>query len=403
MGEPGTLREVLKARFTEIADAVASAVDEQDTAVQQWRGAPPEQLRAERARLLAYVLDLSASGEESFRAVDLQRGRARGALFADHQIPLSVMLASFDVGIAALTRQLWLIAPPEYFAEMTLLTGRISQMIEQGYQAAVSGYLEARAGAGGRAARRALAEALIRGEAAAATQASGEPLAASYVVTACTVTDPATVSAEQVDQVEQYLEAIPGALYDGDLSALVILLPAGDSQPLPEVTAASLHGQLGSVSGQLAYAVQARGSGLAGIPAAAEETRRALPLVKAIPDGGSRPYWTDMLLVEMAVSRQPDIRERLVTLLGPLGDGPDLYRTLDVLFACDLDRDRTAGELGIHRRTLHYRLDRIRQLSGIDPGSTLGIQLLRAALTASRLPPAEQPARAEQAEPPRTA
>jgi hypothetical protein len=94
----------------------------------------------------------------------------------------------------------------------------------------------------------------------------------------------------------------------------------------------------------------------------------------------------DGLLLELSIARQPDIRRRLAALLAPLDAGPDLRRTLDVLFACDLDRERTASELYIHRRTLRYRLDRIKSLSGIDPHSARGIQLLRAALTADRLP-----------------
>jgi sugar diacid utilization regulator len=108
-------------------------------------------------------------------------------------------------------------------------------------------------------------------------------------------------------------------------------------------------------------------------------------LVKAIPDAECRPYQADMLLVELAIARQPDIRQRLAALLAPLDAGPDLHHTLEVLFACNLDRERTANELCIHRRTLRYRMDRIRDLSGIAPDSTHGIQLLRAALTAIRL------------------
>jgi PucR C-terminal helix-turn-helix domain len=75
----------------------------------------------------------------------------------------------------------------------------------------------------------------------------------------------------------------------------------------------------------------------------------------------------------------------LAALLAPLDARPDLLRTLGVLLACDLDRERTASELGIHRRTLRYRLDRIKTLSGIAPDSLPGIQLLRAALTAQHL------------------
>jgi sugar diacid utilization regulator len=113
--------------------------------------------------------------------------------------------------------------------------------------------------------------------------------------------------------------------------------------------------------------------------------------VRATPDAECRPYREDALLVELAIARQPDIRARLAALLAPLDAGSDLYRTLEVLFACDLDRERTAAALCIHRRTLRYRLDRIRDLSGIAPDSLRGAQLLRAAVTAARLSSAGLP------------
>jgi DNA-binding PucR family transcriptional regulator len=58
---------------------------------------------------------------------------------------------------------------------------------------------------------------------------------------------------------------------------------------------------------------------------------------------------------------------------------------VEVLLACNLDRERTARELHIHRRTLRYRMVRIREMSGIDLDTAHGVQLFRAALTAARL------------------
>jgi sugar diacid utilization regulator len=110
-----------------------------------------------------------------------------------------------------------------------------------------------------------------------------------------------------------------------------------------------------------------------------------LPLVKAIPDAQVKPYRTDDLLVELALLHQPSIRRRLAGLIEPLDAGTGLRRTLEVVLACNLDRERAANELCIHRRTLYYRMDRIRKLSGIDPNTAHGIQLLRAALTCARM------------------
>jgi DNA-binding PucR family transcriptional regulator len=68
-----------------------------------------------------------------------------------------------------------------------------------------------------------------------------------------------------------------------------------------------------------------------------------------------------------------------------LAAGTDLRRTVEVLLAYNLDRERTARELHIHRRTLRYRVVRIREVSGIDMDTVHGVQLFRAALTAARL------------------
>ena len=145
-------------------------------------------------------------------------------------------------------------------------------MVEQGYRSAVRGYLEARPRGGRRPALRVAAEALVSGEPAAAALAATEPLA-SYLVLACAVPDPAQLSAGQLDAIEECLGGIPGALYCGDLSCLVVLLPAGappalETRPetVPETLAAGLPGRLRSLSGQLACAAQSRRSDLGGIP-----------------------------------------------------------------------------------------------------------------------------------------
>ncbi|MGI5202590.1 hypothetical protein ACQEU6_13600 [Spirillospora sp. CA-108201] len=85
--------------------------------------------------------------------------------------------------------------------------------------------------------------------------------------------------------------------------------------------------------------------------AALEEASRVLTIAKAIPDAEDRPYRADELLVELAILGQPAIRGRLAAVLSPLDAGTDLRRTLEVLLACNLDRERAARELWIHRRT----------------------------------------------------
>lgn len=392
MGSAGTLPEVLATRSAEVAEAVTSAVACHVVPSSAWLTAEHRRHEREvvRTRMVARVLGLAATGEP-FSDDDLHFYEGLGALFARHAVPLRVLIAAFDVGTTAITGESWRIVPAGHFTEMAQFTGSAARMMEQARQASIRAYLKAGpTGSEPRPVRRMLADALIAGESAlAAAQAAGERLAPGYLVMACATVSPARSDAWQKPAIGRAIDSIPGALYCCHQSRLVVLLPVAASWQQAQATAAELAAGLGTLAGQPACAAQAYRPGLAGIPAALEEACGALRLAMASPDADGRLYRMDDLLVELAISRQPDIRERLAGLLSPLDAGTDLRHTLEVLLACNLDRERAARELCIHRRTLRYRVDRIRGLSGIDPDSVRGLQLLRAALTATRLPAGE--------------
>jgi PucR C-terminal helix-turn-helix domain/GGDEF-like domain len=376
----------LTARSAEIADAVAEAVASDLVPISDWLADEYKQAGFQLADCIERTLELAASGEP-LSADDIQAMRGIGAEFARNHAPLSLLVASLEVGIVAIMRESWRTVPADRFADMTQFTEQVARLAELGRQVALHGYLETRAEADGRPEREILAEALISGECSPETvQALGERLAPSYLVLACAVPDPARVDSRQLAAIHRAIDDVPGSLHCGDPSALVILLPGDDAARPPEEASAELFTRLRALAGQPVHAARALRPDLAGIPCAHKEACEALSLVKALPDAGAAVYQMDGLLLELSIARQPDIRRRLAALLAPLDARPDLLRTLDVLLACDLDRERTASELYIHRRTLRYRLDRIKSLSGIDPHSARGIQLLRAALTADRLP-----------------
>jgi carbohydrate diacid regulator len=54
-------------------------------------------------------------------------------------------------------------------------------------------------------------------------------------------------------------------------------------------------------------------------------------------------------------------------LLERLGQNSEIIQTLEAFFKFDMSLTRTAEELGIHRNTLVYRLDRIAETLGLDP------------------------------------
>jgi DNA-binding PucR family transcriptional regulator len=93
------------------------------------------------------------------------------------------------------------------------------------------------------------------------------------------------------------------------------------------------------------------------------------------------------VLLEYQLTRPSDAQGDLAQLLDPLDRNPDLPLTLEVYLDHDLDRRRTAAALHVHPNTLDYRLRRIVELTGLDPSTSRGLQLLGAALAARRLSP----------------
>ena len=63
----------------------------------------------------------------------------------------------------------------------------------------------------------------------------------------------------------------------------------------------------------------------------------------------------------------------------------ELVRTLETFLAADGNVAKTAEKLITHRHTIRYRLDRVKELSGLDVGSTDGRERLSLGLKAMRV------------------
>ncbi|WP_229925552.1 PucR family transcriptional regulator [Streptomyces longispororuber] len=118
---------------------------------------------------------------------------------------------------------------------------------------------------------------------------------------------------------------------------------------------------------------------LAGALTRARRISRAAPLRRA--PARPRPHTTADVFVELAVADVPLVDAWLATVAGRLEPGPDLVVTLDAYYRHDMDRSATAAALNVHPRTLDYRLRRVRELTGLPPGSTRGVRILSAAVT----------------------
>lgn len=94
-----------------------------------------------------------------------------------------------------------------------------------------------------------------------------------------------------------------------------------------------------------------------------------------------RPHTLADVFVELASADVPFVDVWLRSLARRLDSGPDLLLTLDAYYCHDMHRGATATALNVHTRTLDYRLRRVRELTGIDPGSTRGVRTLSAVVT----------------------
>ncbi|WP_199565004.1 PucR family transcriptional regulator [Spongiactinospora rosea] len=87
------------------------------------------------------------------------------------------------------------------------------------------------------------------------------------------------------------------------------------------------------------------------------------------------------VFAELAATQLPEVDRWLREIARRLATGPDLVTTLDAYYRADMNRLLTAAALNIHPRTLDYRLQRVRALSGLDPSTVHGVRVLSTTIT----------------------
>ncbi len=291
--------------------------------------------------------------------------------------PLEPVLAAFEVAGASLMRQIWAEADVADHHVLVAMSAWMDTTVRQLQQQAT--YAHLRAGTPEAVARRhrvRLAHALLAASPAVGSlaAAAGVPLRDSYLVVAARLDD--GILADPCG-------GLPGDALGCRADDLhVYLLPAAGD----EVAEARAHVESlvatapGTAGAHLGYAWRPTREQ---VPEAFAEARTVVDLLAAT--GHRTAGVLDDVLLEMALFTDPATGRRLCHLLDPLHEGPELMPTLTALYANDLDRARTAEQLHLHRTTLDYRLRRIRELTGLDPVSARGVQLLASALTAWRM------------------
>ncbi len=97
------------------------------------------------------------------------------------------------------------------------------------------------------------------------------------------------------------------------------------------------------------------------------------------PRGG---YSISDVLVEYAVTLHERVRSDLAAMIRPLRAHGVLWETLVAFIDADYSRNKTARNLFVHRTTVDYRLRRVAAITGCDPTSGRGAQMLTAAMIA---------------------
>jgi len=318
---------------------------------------------------------------------ELAEPMASAARRAQERVPLASVLTAYHVGGRIGWAELVAQAKPKETPALLAAADHLQRYIQAVSAVVATAYLQEQQAISGEEgdALRALVGALLAAEPAdALAERLGRRLPTSWVVLALDLgphpdeaTAPAVAARRKVRRVQAALDEHVGEPVLGQLHAtggLVLLPDVG--QELED-----LCGQLRIAAGVPVRVGAAHASATRHVAGAADQAREVLRL--AGPEPGL--YVLRDVLLDYQISRPSDAQELLAALLDPLDGFPDLMRTLEAYLEQDLDRRRTAAALHVHPNTLDYRLKRIVQLTGLEPATTRGLQLLAGAVAVRRL------------------
>jgi len=175
----------------------------------------------------------------------------------------------------------------------------------------------------------------------------------------------------------------PGAAGRVSLAALIRLRSADRLDP-----ATSAADRLRTSAGPGATGgIAAPRRGLDALPASWREAVASARAARAENRLGPVARWSAIgpyrLLTALPGTGSDPADPAVASLLTPLHK--ELAHTAEVFLDCAGQASRTAGELGIHRQTLYYRLSRIEQITGLDLGDGEDRLLLHMAVKRARL------------------
>ncbi|HVW80134.1 MAG TPA: helix-turn-helix domain-containing protein [Mycobacteriales bacterium] len=364
---------------------------------------PREQLEGEIAQITVGALRLffhSLRSTEPIYDDELIDLRSSAARRAEERVPLDAVLAAYHVGGRIGWQALVESALPDERDELIVAAGRVLEFVHQVTGAVASAYLEERQSIYGeeRDALRAVASALLAGDPADKLAARvGLAVAPAYVVLEMAIGEHpdevergvgGTVAARRkLRRVQGRLERWAGQPVVGLLEPAggpVLISTAPEDADKVVASLSELLIDLNEAAGAPVTAGVAVAWTVADVVNASQQAGDVLALATGLRRGPGAYSLSDVLL-EYQLSRPSDALPALGALLAPLERNPDLVLTLQTYLEHDLDRRGTAAALHVHPNTLDYRLRRVVDLTGIDPSTSRGLQLVGAALAARRL------------------
>ncbi len=318
---------------------------------------------------------------------ELAEPRASAARRAQERVPLAAVLTAYHLGGRIGWAELVAQARPDETPELLAAADRVQRYVQAVTAVVATAYLQEQQAISGEEGDvlRALVAALLAGEPAGElAERLGRKLPTRWVVLALDIgahpdeeRSEAVAARRKVRRVQAVLDEHVGEPVLAQLHASggIVLLP-DDGPPVSQLVA-----ELQGAAGAPLRAGAASAGTTAGVSEAAAQAREVLRLAGAEPG----LYVLRDVLLDYQLSRPSDAQQQLAGLLDPLERFPDLLRTLEAYLDQDLDRRRTAAALHVHPNTLDYRLKRVVELTGLEPATTKGLQLLAGAVAVRRL------------------
>jgi hypothetical protein len=368
-----------------------------------YRLLPREQIRGEVTDVVVRSLRLLATVVRDGRAAtdeELTFQRDSAARRAEEGVPLDAVLSAYHLGMTISWHEITADALPDDLPDVQAALALMLRLFQQITATVSAAYVEERHVIDSQAhsGRRSLLGALATGAPAmtiaAVAQEAGVRMAPRYVAMRLLLgahPDDAAGDATAKVAARRRLRRLQAALdrfaHEPVLSALdpgggTVLLPARQS----EVPWAELRALVAQAGRELGADVTATAC-VAAPPHIPDALRRAAEIAELVWRSARPPglYRLDDVLLEYQLSRPSDAHPELAALLDPLTARADLLHTLEEYLRSGLSRRRTAALLHVHPNTVDYRVRRVAQLTGLNPGRPEDLQHLQAALVARRV------------------